>query len=66
MDLPDWGKKKYDMRAELEAILLWAEDHTDFDTGFIEDLWEKHDKFGGLTEGQKEAVENIMAKWEIT
>lgn len=49
----------------VNGVLAWAEDHPDFDSSFIESLSESVEKRGELSEKQRDAVENIAAKWKI-
>jgi hypothetical protein len=50
---------------KIEMILAWSEDHPEFDRNFVEDMEEKLDQFGSLTERQSESLDHIIARWKI-
>lgn len=52
---------------KIEGILSWARDHTDvdFDTSFVEDMDDRLEEYGELTEGQDEALSNIIRSFRI-
>ena len=50
---------------KLAAVLDWAEQHPEFDDGFVKSLAEKFESFGSLTENQSRALDNIIQKWRI-
>ena len=50
---------------KVEAILEWASERPDFDTDFIDSLYERLEKGFSLTDGQETALENIIEKWGI-
>ena len=59
------GKKLDDDLAAVEAVLDWAQDHADFNTEFLESLQERLENGRELTERQREALCNIVEKWDI-
>ena len=52
---------------KIEIILDYFGDRPDitFDTSFVEDLQEKLNYYGSLTENQELALDNIIEGWEI-
>lgn len=50
---------------KLELILDWADDNPDFDTAFVEELYDCHEHRGHLTDRQEEALDNIIEKFKI-
>lgn len=54
-----------DSEEKIKMILTWADDHPKFDRFFVEEMEEKLDQFGGLTENQTEALDHIIDKWGI-
>lgn len=67
----EWGhetteESEADYAEELIArILLWAEDNDRFDPGFVLDLEKRLETDGRLTDGQLEALENIVTRWHV-
>lgn len=49
----------------IDKILVWAELHTTFDTSFVKSMQKRHYEKGSLTEGQIQALRNIVSKWHI-
>lgn len=51
---------------KIELILHWAADYnTDFDTNFVEDLQRKVNNGYELSDGQSNALDNIIKKFRI-
>lgn len=50
---------------KLDAIMAWAEDQSDFDDSFILDLQERVENGSTLTAAQRNAVDNILARFGI-
>lgn len=50
----------------LEKIFEWAEQNPKFNTNFIESLRHHLERFGELSNPQREACENICEKWGIS
>ena len=51
-----------------KGIIEWAndkQDDIDFDTMFVEDVMEKTEKYGSITDGQKGAIDKIWDKFHI-
>ncbi len=57
--------KPQTIEEKIDLILRWSIDNPDFNTLFIEDLKEKYDEYGDLTEFQENAIDNIIIKWRI-
>lgn len=51
------------LEATFKAINLMAEDNDSFNPGFSNDLEEKYNKFGKLTDKQIGAIVNIHKQW---
>ena len=49
----------------LDIYEKYAENHKNFDGSFGESLREALSKYDGLTEGQREALENIISKFRM-
>lgn len=49
----------------IDAILEWAEDHPEFDTGFVESVEAQLHQHGHLSIAQLNALENIAEKFSI-
>ncbi len=43
----------------------WAEENSNFDTEFVDSLYEQFINRGELSESQIEALDNIIDKWGI-
>ena len=56
-ELTDWTRT--------ELVMEWADDHYWFDTAFVESLQTWISEKGPLTDGQREALDNIIAKLGI-
>jgi hypothetical protein len=53
-------------RDRLESIRNWAEEHSNFDTTFIDSLIEQVDeKCRPLSEPQRESIDNILDRFSI-
>lgn len=65
--LAAWGEEGevMDDSEKIEMILAWAEDHPEFDTNFVEDMEDKLDEHGSLTERQSESLDHIISRWKI-
>jgi len=50
---------------KIEAILYWAEEHTWFDTEFIESLQEQYERTGSLSIKPEDALDTILEKFKI-
>lgn len=50
---------------KIDMILEWADEHPEFDAEFVEDLQDKFETYGRLTENQEAALDNIIEKWGI-
>ena len=51
---------------KIDSILLWAEDHSNFDTGFVDSMQDKMNLMGELTENMEDALDNIILRWKIS
>lgn len=49
----------------VEAVLDWALEQPNFDTSFLESLQDWLDDNDCLTEGQRQAVEKIVHKYDV-
>ena len=67
-------KSRYDSRFlvglgsgdKIYGIQEWAATEKDsFDTEFVDDLEEKLDEYGELTEAQDDALDRIICSWKI-
>ena len=54
-----------DDEEKCELILEWAMDHSNFDTAFVEDMLDKLQEGDELTEGQSNALHNIIERFGI-
>jgi len=51
---------------KIENILEWASDtDADFDTDFVESVYDRIQKVGYVTEAQMNALDNIIERWRI-
>lgn len=59
--------KGFDTSDAIEAVKNWATDEANdtFDTTFIDSLATALDEYGELTEGQENALSNIVSKFNI-
>lgn len=53
------------IESKLQAIMDWAEENSNFDTEFVDSLYEQFINRGELSESQIEALDNIIDKWGI-
>jgi hypothetical protein len=53
------------IEAKIELVLDWAEQHPEFDVEFVTSLEVQFEDRGDLSNKQVEALDNIIAKWEI-
>jgi len=51
---------------KIDGILDWADDKSDFDEDFVLSVQERFEKRGSITEGQDEALDNIIVKFGIS
>lgn len=49
--------------SKIEMVLLWAQDHPNFNTDFILNLKDAVHEYGDLTYAQSEALDNIIEKF---
>ena len=49
----------------IRKILAWTEEHTNFNTTFVESVKEQYETRGRLTDAQMDALANIIDRWEI-
>jgi hypothetical protein len=61
----DCGKKDTEYGEKLERIMNWAEDNPDFNTKFIQSVYNQYEKHKTLSDKQKNSVDNIIKKFEI-
>lgn len=52
-------------REKIDLVLDWADDHPEFDASFVESLEVYLDNRPELTQTQREALDNIIARWRI-
>lgn len=50
---------------KLRKIILWADDHPEFDRSFVSQLYLLRKKGLDLTAAQEKALDNIIEKWRI-
>lgn len=50
---------------KIDIILAFAEEHSNFDTSFIESLQEQFDRKGFLSSSQEMALDNIIDKFRM-
>lgn len=50
---------------KIKLIMDWAADNDSFDSSFVEDMLNRIEKGGSLTEKQSQALDNIIDKWQI-
>lgn len=57
----------FTIEEKLEAILLWVDQNRnyEFDTTFIDSMQDRISKGEELTRGQLNAIDTILAKWDI-
>lgn len=48
-----------------EAIIAWAEDRDDFDTGMVESVAGQIESGRELSWKQEQAIDNIIERWHI-
>lgn len=49
----------------IESILAWADEHSFFDTSFVESLQFQYEERGWLSHSQDRSLRNIIARWDI-
>lgn len=54
-----------DDEEKVEMILAWAEDHSEFDPKFVEEMQEKLDEYGHLTDRQSESLNKIIERFNV-
>ena len=59
--------REHDIDNLLSVIECWLDDHPDsnFDSGFVEELREKFEQAGDLSDRQIAALENIIDRWHM-
>lgn len=56
----------HEAETKIENILEWASDtDADFDTEFVESVYDRIQKVGYVTESQMNALDNIIERWRI-
>lgn len=50
---------------KLRKIILWADEHPEFDRSFVSQLYSLKAKGHQLTTAQEKALDNIIEKWKI-
>ena len=54
-----------DLKETIETIFNWAAEHSEFDPEFVKSLSKQLEDRGTLSDKQKDALHNIVEKWNM-